>query len=176
MKKIGLYVLFACVALLQTSCEKINEALEFTIPYDSKVTVSPTLGINTPFELLTPDIQTNAETIFSSKGTSKDLIESIKLSTFSINVITPSNQKLDFLKSVELTLSADGLSDLKVAAKDNIADGLSELSLDLVENNLLEYLKKDKFKIKAKIVTDKTITQEVQIGLASKFTVRAKLL
>ena len=173
--------LFLCLSLgvcllASNSCKKLDELTQFDMGYGSKVTISPAFGLNTPFEILTPDVTTNSESEFSSKGTGKNYIDKINLTSLVMKVTSPSTQRFDFLKSIEVSISASGLSDIKIAQKLDITDNIgSELALDILENDIAEYIKKDKFKLKVNVVTDKTIANEVKIDIASNFRVKAKL-
>ena len=176
MKK-NFFILTSCVFLFAlSSCKKIEELTQFDIGYKSKVVVSPSFGVNAPFEILTPDISTNSESEFSSRGTGKDYIDKINLSSMVMKITAPTSQRFDFLKSIEISISASGLSDLKIAQKLDIPDSVgNEVALDVMENDIAEYIKKDKFRLKVKVVSDKTIANEVQIDVNSVFRVKAKL-
>lgn len=169
-------LIFGVLSLSCISCKKLKELTEFDISYKTKVVVAPTFGINTPFEILTPDITTNSESEFASRGTGKNYIDKINLSSMVMKITSPSTQRFDFLKSIEISISASGLSDLKIAQKLDIPDNVgNEVALDVLENDIAEYIKKDKFKLRVNVVSDKTIVSEVQIDVNSVFRVKAKL-
>ena len=93
-----------------------------------------------------------------------------------MKITSPSTQRFDFLKSIEISISASGLSDLKIAQKLDFPESVgNEVALDVLENDIAEYIKKDKFKLKVNVVSDKTIASEVQIDVNSVFRVKAKL-
>ena len=75
VKKNFFILLGSAFLLTNMSCKKIQELTQFDMSYNTKVTVPPTFGINTPFEILTPDINTNSDSEFSSRGTAKNYID-----------------------------------------------------------------------------------------------------
>lgn len=169
-------LIFSVLFLSCISCKKIQELTQFDMSYNTKVTVPPTFGINTPFEILTPEINTNSESEFSSRGTGKNYIDKINLASMVMKITSPSTQRFDFLKSIEISISASGLSELKIAQKLDFPESVgNEVALDILENDIAEYIKKDKFKLKVNVVSDKTIASEVQIDVNSVFRVKAKL-
>ena len=176
VKKNFFILLSSAFLLTNMSCKKIQELTQFDMSYNTKVTVPPTFGINTPFEILTPDINTNSDSEFSSRGTAKNYIDKINLTSMVMKITSPSTQRFDFLKSIEISISASGLSELKIAQKLDFPESVgNEVALDVLENDIAEYIKKDKFKLKVNVVSDKTIASEVQIDVNSVFRVKAKL-
>ncbi len=168
----------ALFALILTSaCKKIDDLLTFQVNYTSKVAYPPTSGINLPFDLLTPEITTNAETEFSSRNTNKDLIDKIILKEMKLTITSPSDQRFDFLSSVEVYIQAEGLGELKIAEITNVPDNIGTVvNLTVAGNDLTPYIKKDKFKLRAKTVTDKAISKQVNVDIYSQYEIKAKLL
>jgi hypothetical protein len=177
MLKRQIFMFSICILVLSTGCKKINDALTFQVGYTSKLTISPSSVINLPFDLFTPDITTNSETEFSSRNTNKDLIASILLKELKLTITSPTDQRFDFLSSVEVYIQASGLGELKIAEATNIADNIGNvLSLTVAGNDISSYIKKDKFTLRVKTVTDKSVSRQINIDIASQFEVKAKLL
>lgn len=162
--------------LLIFSCKKVDKLTQFDLVYDSSITVESTYGIDIPFNIYTPNITTNSESTFESNDTRKDLVESIILKTMTMTVSSPAGEDFSFLKSVEIYISADGLSEMKVAWKDNIDNGTKILNLETSSSDLKEYIKKDDFKLKVTTTTDEVLTQDYTIDIHSVFFVDAKIL
>ncbi len=160
-----------------TNCSKVDELTQFNMAYKSQITVSPATGLNLPFDLFTPDMETNSESEFAVNDTNKDLIEEITLERLDLVINSPSDQRFDFVKSIEVYMEADGLAEIKIAEATDVPDTVgTELSLTPAGNNLAEYIKKEAFKLRVNIVTDKTINREVKIDVDSEFFVDAKIL
>lgn len=158
------------------SCKKVDKLTQFDLKYDSSVTVESTFGMNVPFDIYTPDISTNSESSFESNDTRKDLIESIVLKTMTMSISSPTGQDFSFLKSIEIYISADGLSDAKIAWKDNISDSTTILNLETSSADLKEYIKKSVFNLKVTTTTDEVLSQDYQIDIHSVYAVDAKIL
>ena len=178
MQKIMFSLALAITAIFFTSsCKELDKLTQFEINYSSTAKIPANAVINLPIDLLTPDITTNSQSEFSSKQTNKDLIEAIKLLKLNLQITSPTTQRFDFLKSIEVYITAEGLGELKIAEKLDIPDTVgTDLSLDVKENDLAPYIKKDKFQLRLKAVTDKSITQDVTMKVNSVIFVDAKLL
>ncbi|MGV3596877.1 MAG: hypothetical protein ACO1PI_03360 [Bacteroidota bacterium] len=175
MKKL-MVILIAIAALTLNACKKLEKLTEFYLDYTASVTVPANMGINLPFDILTPDITTNYEEQFSANDTRKDMVDEIKMAGMVITVKSPQGQNLDFLKSINVFISAEGLPEKEIASKSNVPDGLSVLELDYTSDNLKEYVMKDKIKLRVKTVTDKALNQNVDLDVKARFFVNAKIL
>ncbi len=176
MKKI-IGTIFILSLLYISSCKKIDKYTQFDIPYNTEVSIPPTLGINLPFNIFTPDIETNSESSFEINDTRKDLIEEVKLTSIKMNVKSPSDGDFSFLKSIIIYLSADGLPEIEIARSDNIpSDVGNELNLDPTNIDFQEYIKKDQIKLRVNTVTDQLLMTEYTLGIECIFHVDAKIL
>jgi len=176
MKKITI-VLFIALLVSFTSCDKIDKLTQFEIDYTSSFKIPSNLGINLPFNFPTPDIETNISEELENNQSNKELIEQIFLKKFLLTIESPDNQTFRFLKDIDVFLVADGLPKVKIAFKHNIKNSIGqELDLDVIEQDLQEYMKKDKYSIDVSTTTDETILQEVKIRTDLKFWVDAKIL
>ncbi len=158
------------------ACKKVDKLTQFDMDYDSSVKIESTIGFNIPFNIYTPDITTNSESTFESNNTHKDLIEKINLKTMEMTISSPSGDDFSFLKSIEIKISADGLSDVKIAWKDNIPENANKIKLETSSADLKEYIKKDNFKLKVTSTTDEILTHDYTIDIHSVFFVDAKIL
>lgn len=163
--------------LFINSCKEIDKFTQFTMEYNSSVSIPPNTPLNLPIDLMTPEIESNAEGTFAVNDTRKDLVEEILLTNLDLDLTSPDSSDLSMLNSVEVYLNADGLSEILVAWKDNIPDNIgTTLILDITENDLKEYIKKEDFNIRVKVVTDETFSQTHQIDINTRFFVDAKVL
>ena len=169
---------FVAVSVILTSCKLIDKLTQFNVPYTSNfiIPASPIPGLLG--DIFTPDISTNSEQVFSNNNTNSGLLEQVLLKTLKLTITSPSGKKFDFLKSADVYLSADGLAEIKVASIDNIDDATVGSSINMVTSNedLKEYLKKSKFKIRVVTTTDKIVTEDVSVKIDASFFVDAKIL
>ena len=169
-------ILLLSIFLSILGCNKLDKLTQFDIEYNESVVIESLIGINLPFNILTPDIETNSESTFEVNDTRKDLIEEIILTTLELTITSPSNADFSFLKSINVYISADGLSEVKIAWKNNIPSNATVLKLDLTEVDLKEYIKADKFSLRLNTETDELLTSDHHIDIHSVFFVDAKIL
>lgn len=159
------------------SCKDAEKLTQFEMTYAETLVVPSSSGINLPFNLFAPDVETNAESTFAVNDTRKDLIEKILLTKLSLRLTSPSNSDFSFLKSIEVYLAADGLSEIKIAWKDDVpSNGDNYLVLETSMSDLKEYIKKESFTLRVNTVTDEILTSDHHIDIESTFFVDAKIL
>lgn len=176
MKKLLLLLPLALVLVLFSNCKKLEELTKFNISFNSEVTIPANSIINLPFDIFTPDITTNYQEQFSANKTRTDLVSEIKMDAVNITVKAPAGQNLDFLKSINIFIAAEGLDEKEIAFINDVPDGLTALSLECVSDNIKDYITKDKIKLRVKTVTDKTVSQNTELDVQTKFWVQAKIL
>jgi len=175
MKKILFSLLFPLLSLI--SCKKIAELTQFEMEYNESIVIPAVSGINLPLNVFTPDTKSNSTSTFESNETRKDLIEEIKLKKLDFTLTSPSNGDFSFLKSIEIFINADGLSETKIAGKTSISSEIGNyLELDLVDVDLKEFIKKEEYSLRIETVTDEAINSDHHIDIHTKFFVDAKIL
>lgn len=166
-----------CLLLLFAGCKKIDRLTQFDMDYDESVVVPSSTGINLPVDILTPDVETNSESTFASEDTRKDLIEEIRLTTMNMTITSPTNSDFSFLRSISVYISADGLSETRLAWKDSVpASTGPALTLDVTGGDLKEYIKKENYTLRVHTITDELISADHHIDIHSVFFVNAKLI
>lgn len=174
MKK---YFYVITAIFLFNSCDKIDELTKFDMEYDSTVEIKSTANLNLPFDVFTPDVETNSESEFEVNDTRKDLIEEIRLKKLDLNITSPSDQDFGFLESVDIYISADGLDEIRIAYVAEVPQTVgNSISMDLEDVDIKEYIKKDKFSLRLNTVTDEALTNDCSIDVKSVFFVDAKIL
>lgn len=159
------------------SCEKLNDLTNFKLHYSANVTIPSSIGIDLPLDLVTPPVSTDAESQFKSHKTSKELIKEIYLETVTIEITSPANRDLSFLKSIHIYIKAEGLPEHLLAFSEDIPDDIgTSLSLETSDDDFKAYIKKDNYTLRVKTVTDKLISQDVELRVNSEFRVAATLL
>ena len=154
----------------------MNSLTQFNLTFTETVTIPASSVINLPFNILTPNIQSNSESSFESNDTRKDLIESIKMSQMNLVLKSPSSGNFNFLKNIELFINADGLDEVKIAGKLNMTnDNVQSITLEVTNSELKEYIKKNEFSLRCATTTDEAITQDHTIEVNYVLFVDAKL-
>ena len=145
--------------------------------YQQDFTIQSSTGINLPFNLVAPEMETNSERRFASEDTRKDLIEEIKLTSLRVQLNTPENGDLKFLNEVELFINAEGLDEALIAFKYNIPSSVGKtLQLDVTEADFKEYIKKEEFTLRLRAKTDEVLSRNHELTTFATFFVDAKLI
>lgn len=88
-------------------------------------------------DLATFDISASEE--FKNQGVSKEDVESVKITEFTLEVTDPSDADLSFFDSVAFFVEAEGLERVRVAHYDQFEEGVSKVSLVLDDVELRDY-------------------------------------
>ena len=175
MKK--LMIVLSIVLLSIYSCEEVDKLTQFNMDYEEEITIPATFGIDLPIDIWTPNIPTNSTSTFESNNTHKDLIEQIILKKMNLTITSPDESTWDFLKKIEIYISAEGLDEVKIAWLDDIPkSGLKSIDLNVSNEDLKEYIKKDEYKLETKTVTRELISHDTKVQIKSTFFVDAKIL
>lgn len=174
MKKI-VYVLLLSTGLL--SCDKIDDLTKFDLDYTTQYTIASGAILDVPFDVLTPEVTTQSESEFENNDTRKDLIESIKLKTLTLNLRTPASGDFDFLNEITIFIKADGLPEQVIASASDIPEnGQRSLEIETENVELKEYIKKERYSLRVVTTTDRVISEDHQIDIRTVFRVDAKIL
>lgn len=159
-----------------SSCDKVDELTKFDLDYKSSVVIESATNLNLPFDIITPEVETNSESEFAINDTRKDLIEEIKLKSLTLQITAPEEQDFSFLESVEIYIAADGLEEVQIATITDITESIGRtLELETSGIDIKEYIKKDNFYLRLNTVTDKVLTADCSIDVLSVFFVDAKI-
>lgn len=168
-----------CLVLLlsNTGCKQIDKLTQFDYVLESECTVPGSFGVQTPFTLFTPEMQTNYESVFESENTRKDLVEEIRLKKVTLTLKSPAGADFNFLNKIYVYLKDASGNEQIIASKDPVpADGSQVLEMDTEPGDIKDLLMQDKVTIKISTTTDEVITQDHVIGIRSVFFVDAKIL
>ncbi|MFK7949421.1 MAG: hypothetical protein AB8G11_17650 [Saprospiraceae bacterium] len=161
------------------SCDLVDEAtkVEFDMSFISSVEIPASSGLNLPFNLFTPDIETDSEATFGVNNTKKELVEKVNLTSMNLTITSPNDQRFDFLDEITVYIKADGLDEIQIAYAENIPENIgNELELTVTGNNLKDYIIEDEFTLRVNTVANQTISEDIDIKVASEFNVIADVL
>lgn len=177
MKKLFTTGFLAVVfALFFTACDKDNlTAFEFTNDYAAfNITVNPTTTMG-DLSLGTVEVETDVQELVSDNGVNVDNLKSIKITGIKLTIIDsdPSPYTFDILSKVNSRVgSTTGGSMIEFAKKDPVpTGGITTIDLDVNSVELLDYLKKTKFKFDINGTTTDSIDHsfDVKVELKVKF-------
>lgn len=171
------FTLIVILILCTTSgCNAIDELTKFNMDYSTQVVIESTANINLPFDVISPDVETNSESEFAINDTRKDLIEQIILRELNLTITAPEEEDFSFLESINIYISAEDLPEMQIASIDEVPDNIGSLELITVGTDIKEYIKKDSFSLRLNTVTDEIITSDYYIDVDAVFFVDAKIL
>lgn len=174
MKNILLVILLATLSFINSSCKK--KIGTFTLSNEAEAIIPATNSL-LPFSILTPEMTNNSSVEFENNNTKADYIKSINLRELKITIEAPTGEDFSFLNSVDIYISSTNYAEQKVAFKENVPATIGgEISCEIVEADLQNFIKDDKLKIRVATKTDETIAEDVKIKINSSYLVSAKLI
>lgn len=165
--------IIAFLALLTISCNEIDKLLTFTISNEATFKVNTGLPINSPSEVPTPDVTSNSSTEFENNNTRTDLVKDVQLKELNLSITDPSDKTFSFLKSVHMYISTTADDEIELGYQDNISSTSNTISLICTTQKLDKYIKASSYKIRTKVTTKETLTQDVTVKADMKFRVTA---
>jgi len=159
--------------LLFSACKKLTE---FTFSDSCNFEVQSSSPISTPFSVPSPSVTSNSQTSFASNNTDASHIQSITLQQLSLTITSPSGQNFDFLSSIQISISAPGLSTQQIASLSSVPKGVTTIQLNSTGLDLTSYAKQSSYTLGVTVVTDQVVTQNIYIQANTVFYVKAKIL
>lgn len=176
MKKFPV-ILIALASVLFYQCEALDKLTQFDIPYETQITIPGTPSIDLPLDIPTPNIETNIGDIFANQNTDAELIEEVSLKEMMMTITMPDSQTFEFLKSIEIFISADGLEEQRIAFMDSIpADIGQELLLEATGVNLKEYVLGTNYTMRISAPLNSLVPEDTDVKINLIFHVDAKIL
>lgn len=162
-------VIFSCKQTDDLTSFRINNTVDFTIPASSIV--------NVPTAINPPSVASSSDQEFDDNNTNSDLVKDIRLETAILTIKSPASQSWNFLKTIEVYISAEGLDEILIAEKQNIpTDVGNQLELESTGAVLDEYIKKSSYSLRILTERNSETTQEIEAEAALTFKVRADLI
>ena len=169
-------LLLAIVVLLgfvTTSCQQWDEILTFNMnkEEDFIIPASPVIGQVVPVTPVTVD--TNSSEEFKNNDTRADLIKDVVLNKLDLEITDPHGENFDFLKKVEIYISAENKDEVKVAYLEEVPQGVSVIALKTTNVKLDQYIKGETYTISTRATLAKPVGQDVTVKAKMRFKVTA---
>lgn len=160
------------------ACKKENRGVTFNYTFTSETVIPAATGINLPINLLSPDLITNSGGSFEANQTTPALVREITLKQLELKVKSPNQTTFDFLRTIRIYMSAEGVPEREIAWATEIpADGSRSLLLTTdLETNFKEYIVKDRVNLRVQATTRQVLTSDTRLEILPGFEVRASLL
>ena len=175
MKKLMFPLILIVLSL--TGCKSMDKLTQFDMNFNQSFTIPATTPIALPFPIQTPEIQTNSETFFTTHHIDPNLIEKVSLKKLELTVSSPADGDFGFIKTIEISIAAEGQDDVKIAWLEDVPVGAgSTLTVNVSNVDLKAFIMKEKFSLKIKASTDETTTSDYTIDAKSVFLLDANIL
>lgn len=174
-KKLFFIPFVAALLFSAFSCKKIEDLLKFPINVENNFTVPATGPLGIPSDILTPQVTTNSTQQFQNNNSNVNKVKDIKLKKVDLQIINPPGKTFSFLESVHIYISTDATDEIELAYLDNISTTATSISLITTSARLDKYVKAPSYKLRTKVVTKQTLTQDVEIKNLCQFQVTANL-
>ncbi|MEA2042710.1 MAG: hypothetical protein U9N85_09190 [Bacteroidota bacterium] len=174
MKYFVLIILIAMTVGL-SNCKE-GKLFTFYVEDQTTTTIENILPVESPIDIPTPDITTNSTQEFENHDTKINLVKEIVLRELMLTIISPDDEDFSFLKDISIYISADGEEEILLASLNDINSETNTISLELTEEILDNYVKKESYSLRTEAVTRETLLRDVDIQIDLKFRVTADLI
>ncbi|MFT5336368.1 MAG: hypothetical protein ACI9YL_000362 [Luteibaculaceae bacterium] len=168
MKK---YLFLLSLIVVSSACQKLFSFTYFNMEFNEDVVIKSAVGANLPFNFITPNIETNADSVFESKDRRIKYIEEIVLEELQLTITSPSNGDFSFLQKIKVYIISEGIEETLIAWNVNIPSENQVINLTTTDLDLQEYIKADNFSLRVGVETDEVFTSEYTIYIHTDFFV-----
>jgi hypothetical protein len=155
------------------ACKDVDDLLTFEISDSFELTIASGSPLNLPIELATPDVATNSSQKFENNNTKAELVKDIRLKTLNLEITDPVDKTFNFLKSIEIYISTNGNNEILLAHLYDIPQDVNTIELIPTSEKLDIYVKSSTYQLRTKIITQETLSQEVDLTGGVTFKVTA---
>lgn len=170
-----LWCLAILLVLTLPSCSEFD-SLEatFMVKYTTEFKIDPMVEADLPFDISTPPIAMDWETKINSPDTER--LKHVQLDQVVISVKHPHDRDLSFLRSLHAYIKAKEEPDKLLAFREGITDDAGQaVALKTSDDDFYPYVAGDSCALRFRTVTDKVISDEVEILVETHFLVVADL-
>ena len=164
-----------CLLVIISGCKAIDDLFTFTISNNCSITIDSSSPVSLPFEIATPDVQTNSSQQFQNNNTNANLVKDIRLNELICTITSPEGQTFNFLQSVKIFISTNSSDEIELAYLDSIPENVTSITLIPTTDKLDSYVKASSYSLRTEAVTRETLTQNVNLNVYTKFKVTANL-
>jgi len=172
MKKTGIALVIGFF-LFSQSCDEVDELLTFTIKNQKEFEIENQFGVDTPFVVPTPDVNSQSSQTFESNNTAASLVNEITLEKLELSIVSPDDFTFSFLKSIEIYISADNEDRVMIASKENIPEDATVVDMDTQAQNLRPYLIQETYDLDFEFVTREAFSQDITMSADMEYKVKA---
>ena len=172
MKRV-FFILIALVAFASVACEKLDELLTFYINQDEEIVIKSYFPVGTVAPISPIPVTTNSSEDFKNNKTRAELVKDVSLSKLELVITDPQTENFNFLKKIEIYISAEGKNEVKIAYLEEIPQNVNTITLNSTNAKLDEYITGDSYTIGTRATLVKAVTNDVTIKANMRFKVTA---
>jgi hypothetical protein len=155
-------------------CEDIDKILTFPINDRTTIQIQSTSPLNLPLEVATPAVTSNSQQQYENNNTRADLVKDVTLDQLKLTITDPVSKTFSFVKTIRIYISSDQNNEIELASLDNISSNSNILELVPTEAKLDTYARASSYNLRTEVVTDETLTQDVEVQIDLRFLVTAE--
>lgn len=165
----ALFAAFLCF----TACDDVEDLLTFHFNDRTRIRIESASPLSLPFEVATPAVTSNSQQQYDNNNTHADLVRDVKLEQLKLTIEAPAAKTFSFLKSIHVYISSSEAEEIELASLENISSTASILELVPTDQKLDAYAKSPSYTLRTEVVTDETLTDDVDVVVDLKFRVTA---
>jgi len=178
MKKI-LFISLVLSFLSFTACEETNLVINFNLNQaDIAFTLSADDVVNSngePIEVITP-AQSTLTGDMADYADKLEKVESAKLSTLRVSIVSPTSQKFSFVNEVKFYITGTGIPETLVGSKSNIDATASSVELDINDVELVQFIRSGEVSARVVFTTDEGVDQDCDMISQMTYAITANAL
>ncbi|MBT1697204.1 hypothetical protein KK083_09980 [Fulvivirgaceae bacterium PWU4] len=155
------------------SCEEVDKLLTFSVNNEVTIQIPASTVIDLPVGIPTPDVTTNSDQTFQNNNTRASLVKDVKLQEMKLTITAPTGKTFSFLKSIYIYISTGQNDELLLASLEDVPANVNNITLKPTGEKLDPYVKASSYKLRTSIITDETLTQNVDVKANLRFKVTA---
>ena len=164
--------LISTLALL-TGCNEVEDLLTFHVNDHTRIRIESSSPLSLPLEVATPAVTSNSQQQYQNNNTRADLVRDVKLEQLKLTIEAPEAKTFSFLKSIHIYISTPEAEEIELASLQNVSSTASVLELVPTDQKLDAYAKSPSYTLRTEVITDETLTQDVDVLVDLKFRVTA---
>jgi hypothetical protein len=168
------HLLFLTGIMLFISCRTQVQEISFFITTTSEYGIPSSGGVNQPFSITTPEIETKAQFTFTDNNTREGLVNEISLSSISLEVLEPVGGDFSFLSAIRIFIEASDLPEIEVASLNAADPNLALIFLETSDIDLQAYLKKERYTMRIITTNKEFLSEDIRLEIKSRFLVKAE--
>lgn len=172
MKKL---LLFAPLVLLlaTVACKKVDQLLTFYIEDTQNIQISSSFPLGQFVPLSPVTVNTKSEESFKNNKTEAELVKDVSLNKLTLTITDPNSENFDFLKRIEIYISAKDQPEIKLASLEQVPMGVKSIELVSSGAKLDNYIKAESYTLTTKAEIQKPISEDITVRADSRFKVTA---